>query len=113
MIRVTAIALLVFALFAMPQQQPGADLILHNGVIYTVDQKNPTGIRVGAGDEWIRLGALKGHIDGIMGTSSARFFKSYSNNPNNRGRWRPLMVNETPRTQTSKRRSKDRSRLEN
>ena len=52
------------------------------------------GIRDGAGDEWIRLGALKGHIDGIMGTSSARFFEPYSNNASNRGRWRPLMVND-------------------
>lgn len=52
------------------------------------------GIRVGAGDEWIRLGALKGHIDGIMGTSSARFFQPYSNDAKNRGRWRPLMVND-------------------
>jgi predicted amidohydrolase YtcJ len=52
------------------------------------------GIRVGSGDEWIRMGAVKGHIDGIMGTSSARFFAPYSNDPNNRGRWRPLMVNE-------------------
>jgi predicted amidohydrolase YtcJ len=52
------------------------------------------GIRIGAGDEWIRLGALKGHIDGIMGTSTARFFQPYSNNSTNRGRWRPLMVNE-------------------
>ncbi|HEX7295476.1 MAG TPA: amidohydrolase [Pyrinomonadaceae bacterium] len=52
------------------------------------------GIKVGSGDEWIRLGALKGHIDGIMGTSTARFREPYSNDPNNRGRWRPLMVNE-------------------
>jgi hypothetical protein len=52
------------------------------------------GVKVGAGDEWIRLGALKGHIDGIMGTSTARFFEPYSNDPNNRGRWRPLMVDE-------------------
>ncbi|HEX6732912.1 MAG TPA: amidohydrolase family protein, partial [Pyrinomonadaceae bacterium] len=51
-------------------------------------------VKVGSGDEWIRLGALKGHIDGIMGTSSARFFEPYSNDANNRGRWRPLMVNE-------------------
>ena len=48
--------------------------------------------------EWARAtsdsyGALKA-IDGIMGTSSARFFQPYSNDPNNRGRWRPLMVNE-------------------
>ena len=52
------------------------------------------GVRVGSGDESIRLGALKGHIDGIMGTSSARFFEPYSHDPNNRGRWRPLMVND-------------------
>lgn len=51
-------------------------------------------IRTGSGDEWIRLGAVKGHIDGIMGTSSARFFAPYSNDANNRGRWRPLVVNE-------------------
>jgi predicted amidohydrolase YtcJ len=52
------------------------------------------GIKVGSGDEWIRLGSLKGHIDGIMGTSTARFFQPYANDPNNRGRWRPLMINE-------------------
>src|SRR5687767_8963499 len=52
------------------------------------------GVRVGSGDEWIRTGAVKGHIDGIMGTSSARFFEPYSTDANNRGRWRPLMVNE-------------------
>ncbi len=51
-------------------------------------------VKVGSGDEWIRLGALKGHIDGIMGTSSARFFEPYSNDQKNRGRWRPLMVDD-------------------
>lgn len=58
------------------------------------EEINGRGIKVGSGDEWIRLGALKGHIDGIMGTSSARFFKPYSNDPANRGRWRPLMVDD-------------------
>lgn len=52
------------------------------------------GIRVGSGDAWIRLGALKGHIDGIMGNSTARFFQPYEHDPSNRGRWRPLMVDE-------------------
>ncbi|MEK6320728.1 MAG: amidohydrolase [Acidobacteriota bacterium] len=52
------------------------------------------GVKVGSGDEWIRLGALKGHIDGIMGTSTARFFAGYSNDPANHGRWRPLMVDQ-------------------
>jgi len=52
------------------------------------------GIRIGSGDDWIRLGAVKGHIDGIMGNSTARFFEPYSNDLNNRGRWRPLMVDD-------------------
>jgi len=52
------------------------------------------GIKGGSGDEWIRLGALKGHIDGIMGTSTARFFAGYTNDPANHGKWRPLMVDE-------------------
>ena len=58
------------------------------------EEVNGKGIKVGSGDEWIRLGALKGHIDGIMGTSTARFLQPYSNDPANRGRWRPLMVDE-------------------
>jgi len=53
------------------------------------------GVRVSTGDEWIRLGALKGHIDGIMGTSTARFLEPYKNDPNNRGKWRKLMYDET------------------
>ena len=52
------------------------------------------GIQRGGGDAWIRLGGLKGHIDGIMGTSSARFFEPYDHAPDNRGRWRRLMVDE-------------------
>ncbi|MCH9035177.1 MAG: amidohydrolase [Planctomycetes bacterium] len=55
------------------------------------------GIKIGHGDEWIRLGALKGHIDGIMGASSARFLEPYSHEPNNRGRWRRLMVDKDGR----------------
>ncbi len=49
-------------------------------------------IVIGSGDPWIRLGSLKGHIDGIMGTSTARFFAPYDHDPGNRGRWRRLMV---------------------
>ncbi len=52
------------------------------------------GIQRGGGDAWIHLGGLKGHIDGIMGTSSARFFEPYDHDPDNRGRWRRLMVDE-------------------
>jgi predicted amidohydrolase YtcJ len=52
------------------------------------------GIQVGSGDPWIRLGGLKGHIDGIMGNSTARFVEPYDHQPENRGRWRKLMVDE-------------------
>jgi predicted amidohydrolase YtcJ len=54
-------------------------------------------IRAGGGDEWIGLGSLKGHIDGIMGNSTARFFEPYQHDPANRGRWRKLMVDEQGR----------------
>ena len=50
------------------------------------------GIAVGSGDPWIRLGGLKGHIDGIMGNSTARFLEPYDHLPGERGRWRKLMV---------------------
>lgn len=49
------------------------------------------GIKVGFGDEWIRLGAVKAWIDGIMGNSSARFYEPYSHDPDRRGIWRDIM----------------------
>ena len=57
---------------------------------YVADQ----GFRAGPGlaDKWLRFGGLKGHIDGIMGTSSARFFEPYDSDPESRGRWRVLMT---------------------
>ena len=52
------------------------------------------GMEIGAGNPWIRFGSLKGHIDGIMGNSSARFFEPYNHMPDERGGWRRLMVDE-------------------
>ena len=37
---------------------------------------------------WLRYGALKGYIDGIMGTHGALFFEPYSDQPGNYGHWR-------------------------
>ena len=51
-------------------------------------------IHIGSGDEWIRLGSLKAHIDGIMGTSTARFFEPYDHDPGSRGNWRRLLVDD-------------------
>ncbi len=56
------------------------------------EQMKALGVKRGSGNAMIRLGAVKGHIDGIMGTSGARFYEPYSNDPakSNRGHWRPL-----------------------
>jgi len=40
-------------------------------------------------DAWLRYGALKGYIDGIMGTHGALFFEPYDDQSNNYGHWRP------------------------
>jgi hypothetical protein len=39
-------------------------------------------------DSWLRYGALKGYIDGIMGTHGALFFEPYTDQPQNYGHWR-------------------------
>ncbi|MQY61067.1 amidohydrolase family protein, partial [bacterium] len=39
-------------------------------------------------DDWLRYGALKGYIDGIMGTHGALFFEPYDDQPDNYGHWR-------------------------
>lgn len=52
------------------------------------------GIEIGSGDPWIRFGSLKGHIDGIMGNSTAYFFEPYDHMPDEQGRWRRLMIDE-------------------
>jgi len=52
------------------------------------------GLRMGAHpvthqpDSYLRYGALKGYIDGIMGTHSALFFEPYSDQPDNVGHYR-------------------------
>lgn len=51
------------------------------------------GIRHGFGDEWLRIGGLKGFVDGIMGNSSARFYEPYLHS-GKRGIWRQMMQPE-------------------
>lgn len=55
------------------------------------DAMDSLGIHIGFGDEWIRFGAVKAWIDGIMGNSSARFYEPYTHNPSSRGIWRDIM----------------------
>jgi predicted amidohydrolase YtcJ len=56
----------------------------------TLDKWEPlaeAGIGHGFGDEWIKVGGLKGFTDGIMGNSSARFYEPYLHT-GARGSWR-------------------------
>jgi predicted amidohydrolase YtcJ len=56
------------------------------------DELRAAGIRHGFGDDWLKIGGLKGHVDGIMGNSSARFYEPYLTT-GVRGDWRPIMTN--------------------
>jgi predicted amidohydrolase YtcJ len=40
-------------------------------------------------DQFLRFGALKGYIDGIMGTHGALFYEPYDDQPGNYGHYRP------------------------
>jgi predicted amidohydrolase YtcJ len=56
----------------------------------TLDKWEPlaaAGIGHGFGDDWIRVGGLKGFTDGIMGNSTARFYEPYLHT-GERGSWR-------------------------
>ena len=44
---------------------------------------------MGERDPYLRFGALKGYIDGIMGTHGALFFAPYDDEPGNYGHYRP------------------------
>jgi predicted amidohydrolase YtcJ len=55
-----------------------------------VEALRAQGIGPGFGDDWIRLGGLKGFVDGIMGNSSARFYQPYLTS-RLLGIWRPMM----------------------
>ncbi len=41
--------------------------------------------RQGTGDDWLRVGGLKGFVDGSLGSSTALFFKPFTDDPTNSG----------------------------
>jgi predicted amidohydrolase YtcJ len=55
-----------------------------------VEALRAVGVPPGFGDEWIRIGGLKGFVDGIMGNSSARFREPYLTS-GRLGDWRAMM----------------------
>ena len=54
------------------------------------DELRAVGVRHGFGDEWIKIGGLKGFVDGIMGNSTARFYEPQLHS-GQRGEWRDMM----------------------
>jgi hypothetical protein len=55
------------------------------------DELAAAGIAHGFGDEYLRIGGLKGFVDGIMGNSSAHFYEPYLTT-GVRGSWRTMMT---------------------
>jgi len=44
-----------------------------------------TGVRAAFGNEWLRIGGLKGFADGSLGSTTALFFETYADAPNTYG----------------------------
>jgi predicted amidohydrolase YtcJ len=56
-------------------------------------QLSAVGITHGFGNDYLKIGGLKGFVDGIMGNSSAYFYQPYRTS-GQRGAWRDMMQNE-------------------
>ncbi len=54
-----------------------------------------TGVHAPFGDDWIRIGALKGFSDGSLGSTTALFFDPYVDAPNERGLPNAQMIPES------------------
>lgn len=54
------------------------------------DELDAVGIDHGFGGPWLRIGGLKGFVDGILGNSTARFYEPYEHK-DARGQWRDHM----------------------
>jgi predicted amidohydrolase YtcJ len=55
------------------------------------DELRALGIRHGFGNDYLKIGGLKGFVDGIMGNSSAYFYQPYLTS-GERGAWRDMMT---------------------
>ena len=52
------------------------------------------GITQGFGNDWLKYVGYKAWVDGIMGASTAMFFRPYDHDPKNSGTLRPIMLPE-------------------
>jgi predicted amidohydrolase YtcJ len=68
--------------------------IMLRPTLYQAERVAELGLSRGFGDDWLKLIGYKAWVDGIMGASSALFFRPYDHNPNNRGYLRQVMYPE-------------------
>jgi predicted amidohydrolase YtcJ len=59
-----------------------------------VEYLRAIGIETGFGNDMLKIGGLKGFVDGIMGNSTALFYEPYDHDPDNSGRLREMMSPE-------------------
>jgi predicted amidohydrolase YtcJ len=62
--------------------------------LFMVPHVASLGIDRGFGDDWLKFIGYKAWVDGIMGNSTAMFFRPYDHDPGNRGRLRDVMFPE-------------------
>lgn len=62
--------------------------------LFMVDHVAALGLGQGFGHDWIRFIGYKAWVDGIMGNSSAMFFRPYDHDPTNKGLLRDIMLPE-------------------
>src|SRR5206468_5063825 len=43
------------------------------------------GVAAGFGDDWVKIGGVKGFVDGSLGSSTAKMFESFVNEPGSTG----------------------------
>jgi predicted amidohydrolase YtcJ len=68
--------------------------IMLRPVLAQVDHVAALGLTRGFGDDWLRLVGFKAWVDGIMGNSTALFFRPFDHDPRNRGILRHVMYPE-------------------
>jgi predicted amidohydrolase YtcJ len=58
-----------------------------------------TGVAANFGSDWVRIGGIKGFIDGSLGSTTAKFFEPYLNEPDSKGIFitPPLLLRTTIR----------------
>ena len=65
--------------------RPTLDMVEHLAAV---------GVETGFGNDMLKIGGLKGFVDGIMGNSSALFYEPYDHDPGNSGQLRDMMYPE-------------------